>query len=955
MFRPARFRPLIWLLITWFPAASARANNLVFQIGLATTQTRTFDINNPITYNFGVTVAGGTANLQGVQFAFYVDRGQNTTAPVVFNLYNGLGGRTGTNATTGTNQSLGITTVSATNYPTAGSNNVFASLTAPILLSAGEYSVQLTTTASGANKTYAWRPGPLQLTSTTGANLNNFLYVEDTDQSGTAGNTLNAANPVLAQPVLSLESVPFNNFRPGAIVSQTVTLTNANLPTANNMSQALASSTTTISANATVSGVPTTAVPLNQGFIATLPLTLTSSTAGPATGSVVMNYLSVQGSSTATGTTAIGTGTIALSGTAWNWASAKVSSGTYAFGNVRTGSAASAQTFAVGNQAVSLASYQDLLNVTGSTNNTHVSVTGFQNLASSTNGTTTSNVSLAANTGTAGNLASTVSLTYTSNANGLAGLSSGTATFVSGSAPTLATTGGVYDYANAVYTGTAMAFGFVHRGGSSVSGTLAIGNQTVTNSSYQDLLNVTGSTGNALVSATGFTGLAATASGTSRGNLVVTAATGTAGALNSTVSLSLVSNANGVSGLSNGTATTVGTPGAVTTTGTVFTGQSTWNTNGGGQWGTLSSNFGTNWNWATFDGSPGVDSGFTNTDTATFAGAVTSGTATVTITAATPSVKALTFNNSAASYLISGSSGGSLALSNTGTNAATVTVSSGSHTIATAMALNSRAAISVASNSLLTASGALSGTNGIQKTGAGALSLTSINSFTGPTTVDAGLLRVNGSIASSSLTTIAAGATLAGSGTVGPTLVYGIHSPGNSPGLQTFTDGLTYGGTAVFEWELSTNSNSAGDRGVTYDGVNVTGGNLQIDAGAEIDLIFTSALSSGSASTVLWSNSFWDVDRQWTAIDYSGNGTSTGLFTIGSVGNDSGGNPLNSVRPTAFFATQRVGEDIVVVYYAPEPGSLAIAALGLGVLGWRVRRRLVKPARARHGDAHAAC
>ncbi|MFM9058349.1 MAG: beta strand repeat-containing protein, partial [Planctomycetaceae bacterium] len=228
---------------------------------------------------------------------------------------------------------------------------------------------------------------------------------------------------------------------------------------------------------------------------------------------------------------------------------------------------------------------------------------------------------------------------------------------------------------------------------------------------------------------------------------------------------------------------------------------------------------------------------------------------------------------------------------------------------------------------------AISGSGALEKYGSGTLELAGANTFTGQVSANAGRLLVNGNLAAPVY--VAPAATLGGSGAIGGfTSIAGIHAPGNSPGLQTFTGGLTYGGTSTFQWELAANTADAADRGVLYDGVNVTDSNLQIDAGATIDLIF-----SGGLSSVSWADSFWDTNHQWVAIAHAGMGLSTGLFTIGTIGNDINGNPIWVARPDAYFSVLRQGDNIVVAFSAPEPGAITIAAIGLGIVAWRLRRR----------------
>lgn len=111
-------------------------------------------------------------------------------------------------------------------------------------------------------------------------------------------------------------------------------------------------------------------------------------------------------------------------------------------------------------------------------------------------------------------------------------------------------------------------------------------------------------------------------------------------------------------------------------------------------------------------------------------------------------------------------------------------------------------ASSVAHN--ISLSGPLSGAGNLVKTGAGLLILSATNIYSGATTINAGKLLLNGSLAAGSAVAVASGGTLGGTGTVnGPATIQsgGTLSPGNSVGTLTFSNSLTLtsGCTNIFE------------------------------------------------------------------------------------------------------------------------------------------------------------
>src|SRR4029077_8978178 len=105
---------------------------------------------------------------------------------------------------------------------------------------------------------------------------------------------------------------------------------------------------------------------------------------------------------------------------------------------------------------------------------------------------------------------------------------------------------------------------------------------------------------------------------------------------------------------------------------------------------------------------------------------------------------------------------------------------------------------------------------------AGQTTLTANSDYGGPTNVIGGTLIVNGSIASSSMTTVSSGAVLGGIGTVGNTIVNGTIAPGNGPNIGTLTVNGNYTQNAGSIYQVKVGSES--------DRINVTG-NATINGG----------------------------------------------------------------------------------------------------------------------------
>ncbi len=175
-------------------------------------------------------------------------------------------------------------------------------------------------------------------------------------------------------------------------------------------------------------------------------------------------------------------------------------------------------------------------------------------------------------------------------------------------------------------------------------------------------------------------------------------------------------------------------------------------------------------------------------------------------------------------------------------------------------------------------SGAISGASGsnLVKAGAGTLELSVTSSYVGTTNVNNGKLVVNGNISTSSLTTVASGATLGGTGTVGKAIINGTLAVGNSPGQMDFTDTLGLNGTVEMEIDGTAGAGVTGGHdftnltGLGAAGVLTYGGTMTLDIGVIFGVgtyswnLFDMASETGTFATItladLYSGSLLDGD-----------------------------------------------------------------------------------------------
>jgi autotransporter-associated beta strand protein len=192
----------------------------------------------------------------------------------------------------------------------------------------------------------------------------------------------------------------------------------------------------------------------------------------------------------------------------------------------------------------------------------------------------------------------------------------------------------------------------------------------------------------------------------------------------------------------------------------------------------------------------------------------------------------------------------------------------------------------------VTLSGVLSGPGGLTKSGPGTLILSNGNTYLGPTGINAGTLLLTGSLAGG-MVTVAAGATLTGTGTVGGAVsVAGTVAPGVSgPGILN-TGSVAFTGGSTFDVDLD-----GADVGTGFDQLNVTG---TVDlTGATLHLTLGSGFVPTSHLVIInndGSDPVLGTFTQGTTITVGGI-----PFTINYAGGDGNDVTLEVIQPTAVY------------------------------------------------------
>lgn len=213
--------------------------------------------------------------------------------------------------------------------------------------------------------------------------------------------------------------------------------------------------------------------------------------------------------------------------------------------------------------------------------------------------------------------------------------------------------------------------------------------------------------------------------------------------------------------------------------------------------------------------------------------------------------------------------------------------------------------------------------------------------YTGTVTVGAGAtLDVDGYLPTDIVRAnlaVEAGSALKGSATFeGTVSVAGTLAPGNSPGLMTYEQGLSLGAVSVTEWEFTSTVEAYADeldlqvgRGNDYDAIDLTGGALQVAAGAQLAIV--------APENYAYDAEFWAQSRVFQFVSLAEGTSLAGQFRFAN-------NTTSLLAGPGRWDILGSQDGAQGVYLSwtpvPEPSTygLGLAGLALAVAAWRRRR-----------------
>jgi autotransporter-associated beta strand protein len=252
----------------------------------------------------------------------------------------------------------------------------------------------------------------------------------------------------------------------------------------------------------------------------------------------------------------------------------------------------------------------------------------------------------------------------------------------------------------------------------------------------------------------------------------------------------------------------------------------------------------------------------------------------------------------------------------------------------------------------------------LTKTGLGSQRLTGVSTYTGTTFVNAGRLEIagsgnlantagvvingsgaelkwNSSTALSQPITFTQG-TISGTGAIGVAVTVAtndILSPGNSPGSQAYTAGLTWSPGGTYQWEIN---NATGAADVNWDILNVSGGALDLSGLSSgstfaLDLTTLTGTVPGPMANYVDGQSYTFSLASYDSLTLPGEVTGddlTSLFTLSFANWRNTAPSLANVSVVNNTVANTI--DLVIV---PEPTGLAVAGIAFAAAGWLLRRR----------------